>query len=248
MIDKVISLFSEKVKQSVVLVVTWIGIIAPLPAAIASFRPGGVADTFREPLLTPAPWAFIIWLPIYLGLLALAVYQALPAQETDPRLVALRPWLAVSAVLNALWLSAVAADLRWSPVLIIFALLAAALVMRRALGIGVQQTGLMRPLGYALSIYAGWLTLAVIVNTSSALLISGWVGNASLWAVIMLIVGTGIGLAVRAGWRDPVYGGVFVWTLLAIVVAQWGHPLVVIVAALLALITAATLIPAFSRK
>ena len=242
------TLMSEKVKQIVVLVVTWLGVIAPFPAAIANFRPGGAADTFGlEPLVTPAPWAFLIWAPIYLGLLALAVYQALPAQEQDPRMRALRPWLAASGVLNALWLSAVATDALWTPVLIIFALLAAALALRRAFGVGVEHTGLVRWLGVGMSIYAGWLTLATIVNTSSALLLSGWEGGATFWAVVMLVVGTAIGLAVRAGWRDPVYGGVFVWTLIAIAAAQWGNPLVVIVAALLALVVAASLIPGLRR-
>ena len=131
--------------------------------------------------------------------------------------------------------------------LIIFALLAAALALRRAFGIGVEHTGVMFWLGVAVSIYAGWLTLATIVNTSSALLLSGWESGATFWAVVMLLVGTAIGLAVRAGWRDPVYGGVFVWTLLAIAAAQWGNPLVVIVAALLALGVAASLIPALRR-
>lgn len=249
MLNHLIStLMNEKIKQIVVLVVTWLGIIASFPAAIASFRPGGAADNFGlEPLVTPAPWAFLIWAPIYLGLLALAVYQALPAQERDPRMMALRPWLAASGVLNALWLSAVATDALWTPVLIIFALLAAALALRRSFGIGVEQGGLVRWLGVAVSIYAGWLTLATIVNTSSALLLSGWNGDATFWAVVMLLVGTAIGMAVRAGWRDPVYGGVFVWTLLAIAAAQWGNPLVVIVAALLALGVAASLIPALRR-
>ena len=242
------TLMSEKVKQIFVLVVTWLGIIVPLPAAIASFRPGGAADTFGlEPLVTPAPWAFVIWLPIYLGLLALAVYQALPAQEQDPRMMALRPWLAATGVLNALWLGAVADELLWSPVLIIFALLASALALRRAFGIGVEHDGLVRWLVVAVSIYAGWLTLATIVNTSSALLLSGWEGGATFWAVVMLLVGTAIGLAVRAGWRDPVYGSVFVWTLVAIAAAQWGNPWVVVVAALLALVVAASLIPALRR-
>lgn len=239
---------SERIKQILVLVVTWIGIIAPFSVAVRNFTPGGAADTFGlEPLLTPAPYAFLIWAPIYLGLLALAVYQALPAQEDDPRLKELRPWLAMTAVLNAFWLFAVADGRLWLPVLTIFALLATALVMRRALGIGVRYGGVMRWLGYSLSLYAAWLTLATIVNTSSALLLSGWTGGATFWTIVMLLVGTAIGLTVRVNWRDPVYGGVFVWTFLAIAVGQWGHPLVIIVAVLLMLVFAMTLLPPILR-
>ena len=239
---------SERIKQILVLVVTWAGIIVPFSVAVGNFTPGGAADTYGlEPLVTPSPYAFLIWAPIYLGLLALAVYQALPDQENDERLQKIRPWLALTAVLNAVWLYAVADGRLWLPVLTIFALLATALALRYALGIGVKHEGVMRWLGYSVSIYAGWLTLATIVNTSSALLLSGWTSWAPFWAIVMLLVGTIIGLTVRVNWRDPVYGGVFVWTFLAIAIGQWGHPLVIIVSLLLMLGFAATLLPPLLR-
>ena len=239
---------SERIKQILVLVVTWVGIIVPFSTAVQNFTPGGSADLYGlEPLLTPAPYAFLIWIPIYLGLLALAVYQALPDQEENPRLQALRPWLALTAVLNAIWLYSVADGRLWLPVLTIFALLATAIAMRRALGVGVEHGGVLRWLGYAVSLYAGWLTLATIVNTSSALLLSGWTSGATFWAIVMLLVGTIIGLTVRVNWRDPVYGGVFVWTFLAIAIGQWAHPLIIIVSLLLMLVFAMTLLPALLR-
>ncbi len=239
---------SERIKQILVLVVTWAGIIVPFSAAISNFTPGGAADTFGlDPLVTPSPYAFLIWAPIYLGLLALAVYQALPDREEDARLKTIRPWLALTAVLNAIWLYAVADGRLWLPVLTIFALLATALALRYAFGIGVRHEGVMRWLGYSVSIYAGWLTLATIVNTSSALLLSGWTSWAPFWAIVMLLVGAIIGLTVRVNWCDPVYGGVFVWTFLAIAIGQWGHPLVIIVSLLLMLGFAATLLPPLLR-
>ena len=235
-------------KQIFVLVVTWAGIIVPFSVAVRAFTPGGAADTYGlEPLLTPAPYAFLIWVPIYLGLLALAVYQALPDQEENPRLQALRPWLALTAVLNAIWLYSVADAHLWLPVLTIFALLATAIAMRRALGVGVEHEGVLRWLGYSVSLYAGWLTLATIVNTSSTLLLAGWTSGATFWTMVMLLVGTAIGLTVRVNWRDPVYGSVFVWTFLAIAIGQWGHPLVIIVALLLMLVFVATLLPPLLR-
>ena len=235
-------------KQILVLVVTWVGIIVPFFTAVNNFTPGGPADTYGlEPLVTPSPYAFLIWAPIYLGLLALAVYQALPDQEDDPVLKKLRPWLALTAILNAVWLYAVAAGGIWLPVMTIFALLATALALRYAFGIGVKHEGVMRWLGYLVSLYAGWLTLATIVNTSSALLLSGWTSWATFWAIVMLLVGTIIGLTVRVNWRDPVYGGVFVWTLLAIAIGQWGHPLVIVVSLLLMLVFAMTLLPPILR-
>ena len=114
---------NEQIKSVLVLIITWVGIIVPFFAAVDNFTPGGAADTYGlNPLVTPAPYAFLIWAPIYLGLLALAVYQALPDQQDDPLLTELRPWLALTAVLNAIWLYSVAAGGVWLPVITIFAL------------------------------------------------------------------------------------------------------------------------------
>ena len=246
LLDTLSGLVNERVKQIGTLVLTWLGIVLPFFSAVRSFSPGGAADSFGlEPLVTPAPYAFIIWAPIYLGLLALAVYQALPEQENDPQMTALRPWLALTGVLNTFWLTAVARGYVWLPVLIIFAMLAAALSMRLALG--AKQEGAVRWLGLAVSIYAGWLTLASIVNTSSAFLLSGWNEGQTFWALVMLLVGAGVGLAVRNGLRDPVYGAVFAWTFLAIAVEAWGNVLVVILAFLLALFFLATSLPPLLR-
>ena len=63
----------------------------------------------------------------------------------------------------------------------------------------------------------------------------------------MLLVGAGIGLTVRNGLRDPVYGAVFAWTFLAIAVEAWGNILVVILAFLLALFFVATSLPPLLR-
>lgn len=236
----------DRFKQILTLVVTWLGILAPLPSAFSSFTPGGAADTYGlEPLVTPAPYAFIIWLPIYLGLLALAVYQALPAHEQEPRFRALRPWLGLSAILNAFWLSAVARGDIWLPVLTIFAMLIAAVALRHALGFAGTDTGLLRWLAASVSLYVGWLTVATVVNTSSALLLSGFTAAPVFWAVLMLIVAALIGLVLQRAWRDAVYGGVFLWSFIAIAVEQWteGQALIVVVCMVLAVVFAVSLIP-----
>lgn len=235
----------NRFKQIFTLVVTFLGILAPLPWAYSSFRPGGTADLGLQPLITPAPYAFIIWLPIYLGLLGLAVFQALPAQTDAPRAVALRPWLTLSAVLNTLWLLAVSNYNLWLSVLTIFAMLIAALFLRYSLGIRESYSGILRVLVASTSLLAGWLTVATVVNTASALRYAGWDSGAAFWAVLMLIVAALIGLVVQRGWRDAVYGGVFLWAFIAIGVEQWvgGQGLIVVVCMLLAVVFAVSLIP-----
>ena len=236
---------NNRIKQIFTLVMTFLGILAPLPWAFSSFRPGGAAGFELEALITPAPYAFIIWLPIYLGLLGLAIYQARPEQLDAPRAVALRPWLALTAVLNAMWLADASEHKLWLTVLAIFPMLIAALFLRHSLGIGASYKGIMRPLVASTSLLAGWLSVASVVNTSTALVNSGWTGSATFWAVVILIVAAAIGLVVQRGWRDAVFGGVFLWALLAIAVEQWvnGNGLIVVVCMLLAVAFAVSLIP-----
>ena len=46
---------------------------------------GEISDRFDIYFVT-AGYVFSIWLPIYLGLIAYAIFQALPAQKENPRL------------------------------------------------------------------------------------------------------------------------------------------------------------------
>ena len=64
---------------------------------------GDISNQF-EVYFTPANYVFAIWGLIYLGLSAFAVYQALPSQRDNPRLVRARPWLALSGAANIAWL------------------------------------------------------------------------------------------------------------------------------------------------
>ena len=72
--------------------------------ALESNDPAAQAVTFL-----PAPYAFIVWAPIYTGFLIFAVWQARARQAENPRVAAIRPWLTLTALLNAAWIGVVAA-------------------------------------------------------------------------------------------------------------------------------------------
>ena len=55
---------------------------------INGLTPGAISDQFPV-RFTPAGYVFAIWGLIYLGLMAYAVYQALPSQRLNPRLRAI---------------------------------------------------------------------------------------------------------------------------------------------------------------
>lgn len=197
------------------------------------------APSTEDVLFRPADYAFSIWGPIYIGFIAWAVYQALSKQEDNPRFDRARPWVVLTALLNAAWMSAVWLQSIWVPVAIIFVMLAAAIVQHQALGIGraPEIPRAERWLQIPFSLYAGWLTVAAIANTTTALSDSGWNGgplSETTWGVVMLIVGSAIGLWARFRLRDPIYGAVFVWAFIAIAVEQWERSWPVVVVALVA--------------
>src|SRR5699024_1383278 len=70
----------------------------------------------------PAGPAFSIWGITYAGLVGYAFYQLFPAQRQGSRHAErhaqLRPWTALSALLNAAWIGTVQASLVWASVLV----------------------------------------------------------------------------------------------------------------------------------
>lgn len=178
----------------------------------------------------PAPYAFIIWAPIYTGFLIFAVWQARSAQADNPRVAAIRPWLTATALLNAAWLSAVATHRTGWTVPIILLMLPASLAMHRAARIGeVEVEPEEAWLRLPFSLYAGWLIVAVFANVSTELARVGWDGfgwSPVTWGILLIVASSTIGLLTRFRLDDPVLGGVFVWAYLAIVVQQQQRPLV----------------------
>ncbi len=239
---------NERAKQILTLVATFAGVLGP---AFGALSPGD-SDTgeisgqfFSDVYIIPADYAFVIWAPIYLGFLAFAVFQALPAQRLNPRFMRVRLWLAASALLNAAWIAAFNNLLFGLSLLIIVGMLVTALVMHRMLEIGTTKVyGLERVLRLPFSLYAGWLTAATILNTAGVLADRDWGGfgiSYLAWGVVMLVVATGIGLLTRFRWNDPVYGGVFVWAFVGIVVARADVPAVAVTAGVLAAVFAVSL-------
>ena len=79
------------------------------------------------------------------------------------------------------------------------------------------------------SIYLGWVSVATIANVTSTLDYLKWGGwgiAPELWAVIMLIAGVGIALAMSLTRGDAPYVVVLIWAYVGIAVKQSGAPLV----------------------
>ena len=154
-----------------------------------------VAEQYPTPLL-PARWAFAIWVPIYVGFLAYATYQALPAERTRPAHRESGRWLALSAAFNAGVVLALGAG--WVPlaeVFVIGLMVGLAIVfgrLARTPAEGVVERVVLRG---TVALAAGWFSLAVPVATA---LTGAWIGLpadgalAAIAAVVVLLAVTGI--------------------------------------------------------
>lgn len=169
---------------------------------------GGALDTDGS-YLAPAGPAFSIWSVIYLGLIAYAVWQALPRQRASVRQRAMGWPIAVTMMLNGLWLVAARFGTLFLTVVVIVLLLAAlgwafrtAVVTRDPRG-GVVDSVLIDGVT---GLHLGWVTLATVANTAAWLTTvvpPTWEESADAIGIAVLVVVALIGLAIagRSDWR-----------------------------------------------
>lgn len=158
---------------------------------------GGALSADATPL-APAGPAFSIWSVIYAGLVGYAIFQLLPSSRRSERHAALRPWAALSALLNAAWIWTVQLGSVTASVVVIVLLLA---VVLRILVL-LQRT---RSEGWAdllltdgtFGLYVGWVCVATVANTSAWVATWG-IGEFPGWeaaAGALAAVAAGIGIA-----------------------------------------------------
>jgi translocator protein len=191
---------------------------------------GDVAARF-DLALDPATWAFSIWGVIYAGLLAFAIFQALPSQRENPRLRAIALPFIVSSLANAGWIVLWHYNhFGWS-VLAMAVILASLLMVYLKLEIGRSRVGWPETLlvRVPFGLYLGWITVAAILNVSIALVDAGWEGGGiapETWAVIMIGVAMVIAATIGFSRRDLAYTAAVAWALVAIMLRQADTPMV----------------------
>jgi benzodiazapine receptor len=91
--------FRQVIVVLVILVMITINILANV-LPINGLNTGVISDQFKV-YFVPAGYIFSIWGLIYIGLIAYAIYQALPAQKTNPRLQATGWWVVLGITGNS---------------------------------------------------------------------------------------------------------------------------------------------------
>lgn len=233
---------ADVVRQVVTLVLILAATVAAnvLGMAMGETDTGNIANqTFSDTVFFfPATYVFAtIWPLIYLGILGLAIHQALPSQAANPRYRRGMWMLSVNLVLNAGWVAIFGAELFLLSLVTIIPILVTAVLAYAWLGVarspeaGVAEKVLTIPVG----IYTAWLTIATVANVSLALVSAGWDGfgiSYETWGVIMLIVGIGLGVALLLVFRDATFPFTYAYAYAGIMVRRLGEVQGVVIAAI----------------
>lgn len=183
---------------------------------------GEISNTiFRDVLIIPASYAFAIWGLIYLGLISFGIYQVLPGQKEHPILRRCGYFLVGASLAQIIWIFLFQSQLFTLSVLAMLVILGCLIRLYLKLGISYERVSrkdkwlVHRPI----SIYFAWISVATIVNVASTLHNLGWNNTgqvATVWTVIMLIVGAVIAAIINIQKQDIAYTLVFIWAFVAI--------------------------------
>ena len=193
---------------------------------------GEISDRFQV-YFVPAGYVFAIWGVIYIGWIAFTIFQFQLSQKESPRLRRLGYLFALSNLANATWLFCWHYNRFGLSVLVMLVLLG--LLIASYLQLNVNRTS-VPPVEYLsvdflFSIYLGWITVATVANITDWLYLVEWNGfgiAAQIWAIIMLIVASLLGLAMALTRRDAAYLIVLVWAFIGIAMKQVSAPVVVV--------------------
>ncbi|MFK8162168.1 MAG: hypothetical protein AB8H12_06855 [Lewinella sp.] len=211
-------------------------------------NPIGTTSTATNPLIVPAPYAFAIWAPIYTGLIVFPIFQLFKKRENHPAWIPLRKWFAANVVANGVWLAFASYDWQWLTVGVIIFMLISLFEINRLLrtieAANADRSYWLERLVF--SLYFAWITLATVLNVSSALHFYGWDGFGIAevtWTIIMIVIAALIAGYTSRRYRDPAYAGVVVWAFVALAIKHWaGTPVLGMLAGAVAVVFAGIMV------
>ncbi len=184
---------------------------------------GVVSDSYPN-LFAPSGITFSIWGLIYLllGMYTLyqfGLFQKDKGKKNNTYFKLINPYFILSSVANTAWIFAwhyfqIGLTVILMSV-ILFSLIKIADVINRSTFRPKETLFIRAPF----SIYFGWITVATIANITAFLVGLGWDGFGipqQSWMIIILFVGTLIGIVRTLKDKNIMYGMVFVWAYFGI--------------------------------
>lgn len=188
---------------------------------------GTVSAAHTTPV-TPAGYAFVIWLPIFALAIAWGIWQALPAGRAMPLAHRLGWPLALCFALNILWMLLIEfTGMGWHLVVVILGALAFALIAFLLFVNDPGEGGVGRTIaGPLVGLLAGWVSMASFANVGAAAHATGLMAEGaagSFTAVLLLLAAGGFATAIVALVRDALWYLIGAgWALVAILLANAG--------------------------
>jgi hypothetical protein len=202
-----------------------------------TFPPTGVSiaklssTVFANVKIIPANYAFAIWGLIYLGLVTFGFYQLNPQRADNATLQQIRPWIILVSLLQSVWILLFLYLQMFLSTLVMLGILGGLIkcylslnspdkYARRSLPIWIPQV---------FSLYLGWITVATIVNIASTFDRWGWQGSPlspDLWTILLIAVSVGLAIFLHQTYGDIIFGGVIIWAIGGIIIANLTAPII----------------------
>ncbi len=213
----------DKVRQIAVIVSILLTIIVNTLAnalPLNGQNTGEISDRF-DVYFTPAGYVFSIWGLIYLGLIAYAIYQALPSQRENQRLRAIGWWVVIGSLANTAWIFLWHYEVFPLTVVAMLMLLVSLIITYLLLGVNRVKVSTAEKLAVHLpfSIYLGWITVATVANIAALLDYlewNAWGVSEVTWMWIILGAVLVIALLMNFTRRDIGYALVILWAVAGI--------------------------------
>ena len=184
---------------------------------------GNVSDQYHT-LITPAGYAFSIWGLIYLLLLGFVYYTGRSLfnankNETDGFVEKIGWWFVVSCFANCAWIVAWLYGFSGISVsILVVAMISLVKILLEALKYN-NSTAEKWFINIPFQIYAGWMSVALIVATTSWLHKIDWNGwgiSESIWTITMIAIAAVIHLLMTWQKNAPFFAFVGAWAFIAI--------------------------------
>jgi len=180
---------------------------------------GDISDAYHN-LFAPAGLTFSIWGLIYLLLAGYTMYQFIGSNSEKEKVVnQINPLFIATSIANISWIFAWHYDYIGLSliimVVILFLLIKIADIIRIQKFSPLEKLFIWAPF----SVYFAWITVATIANITVFLVSISWNGfgiSDYVWTSIVLLVGALIGILRMNKDKNSVYGLVFVWAYLGI--------------------------------
>ena len=215
------------VALAAVLVVNYIA----ATTGLNGLKTGEISDGIKS-LFTPAGYVFSIWGLIYLLLIIFVIAELIPKSRDEKILEKIGLWFMVSCFFNIAWMFSWHYGQILLSLFVIICLFLSLMVIYLKVGKNASDSPdnncfyVRAPF----SIYFGWLSVAVVANTSAFLVKTSWNGFGiapEIWTVTVLIIAAVIAIATTIIRKDILYPLVFVWAFIGIAVVNSGTQLIV---------------------